>query len=415
MQRLLLIVGMYRSGSSALAHALAALGYYPGSEADLRAGDEFNEGGYWENQRIMRLNDMITAQFGLGDFACQCLPENWQDFPATPHLLQHAASQVQSLYSGREFAGWKDPRTTRLLPFWLSVLELAGFEPQFLAPIRDPVAVAQSLRRRDHIELTTGIGLWVHYNLCALHFLRSDQVRLINYEDLIRHPREALIPVLSSLGHHSDALKWSAVETALRAELSHHEAGQISGIAIAEQLLPLLRQIATNPDGPAKDVLRSRVEQLWNAWAAMISLTAQRYHPPAKLALSGSRIARATVHPCRETPIRLAAEPGPGRVFSLSLGEGPGITYLRNPRAIAKSGEPLPLEMLHGGEGQAERLSSDLWRFVVYGPGAHLLIKGPDCADEWAFEADVFAQTGRDYAHAAFKGLLDHYHCARTA
>ncbi len=109
MQRLLIIVGMYRSGSSALTQALHELGYYPGAQENLRSADEFNSAGYWENSRILRLNDMLTAQFGLGDFSCQCLPLDWESFPASDLLVDHAAALVRSLYRDQVFAGWKDP------------------------------------------------------------------------------------------------------------------------------------------------------------------------------------------------------------------------------------------------------------------------------------------------------------------
>src|SRR5580658_6649007 len=56
-QRIVVVLGMHRSGTSLLTNLLTVLGVEVGG--DLLAADGANESGYWENQRIWRTQDAL--------------------------------------------------------------------------------------------------------------------------------------------------------------------------------------------------------------------------------------------------------------------------------------------------------------------------------------------------------------------
>ena len=58
----MIVLGVHRSGTSALAGALTKLGYFPGANL-VHAVDGVNNSGFFEDQRVVDLNDQILALF----------------------------------------------------------------------------------------------------------------------------------------------------------------------------------------------------------------------------------------------------------------------------------------------------------------------------------------------------------------
>lgn len=65
-QTCILVLGMHRSGTSALTGVLGLLDVYL---ADTIKGDENNKKGYFENWKVQQLNDRIFSS----------IKSNWQD------------------------------------------------------------------------------------------------------------------------------------------------------------------------------------------------------------------------------------------------------------------------------------------------------------------------------------------------
>ena len=61
--RAVLVLGMHRSGTSALARGLQMLGVYLGN--DFLSPQPDNPTGYWEDRNIFELNERLLAVFGL--------------------------------------------------------------------------------------------------------------------------------------------------------------------------------------------------------------------------------------------------------------------------------------------------------------------------------------------------------------
>ena len=61
--RAVLVLGMHRSGTSALARGLQTLGVYLGN--DFISPKPDNPTGYWEDRNIFEINERLLAVFGL--------------------------------------------------------------------------------------------------------------------------------------------------------------------------------------------------------------------------------------------------------------------------------------------------------------------------------------------------------------
>lgn len=189
-----LVLGMHRSGTSALTGLLDRLGFYAGPEESLMGADAHNARGYWELGEVQAFNeDLLAALQGSWTDVLELDPRRLAP-PVRATFLHRARSLVNHLNS---YGPWviKDPRMCLLLPFWRELLE----RPLCVLIHRNPLAVARSLARRDGLPIHVGIALWEHYNLGALAASEGLPRALVGYRDLIDDPAAAAAGVVRTL------------------------------------------------------------------------------------------------------------------------------------------------------------------------------------------------------------------------
>src|SRR5512146_569597 len=88
----ILVLGMHRSGTSAVARVLNLCGASLGGE--LLPAKEDNERGFWENRAILALHERFLAEVGSSWHDLAPLPADWQQSRAArrfvaelPHVL----------------------------------------------------------------------------------------------------------------------------------------------------------------------------------------------------------------------------------------------------------------------------------------------------------------------------------------
>ncbi len=181
---ILLVLGMHRSGTSALTRTINLLG------ADLPQGlipasTTSNPAGHWESREVQELNDRVLHSLG----------SHWDDWRALDPQVQRSADldteRAQALDILQRDAGGsllfalKDPRICRLLPFWLTVIERFGADLSCVLAWREPAAVAASLARRNHFNTARSRLLWLQHVLEAEHASRGLRRTLVSYEELL--------------------------------------------------------------------------------------------------------------------------------------------------------------------------------------------------------------------------------------
>jgi hypothetical protein len=194
-----IIVGMHRSGTSALAGALEAMGLTVGAPEGLMKVNRENPAGYYEQQSIADFNDELLAHLG-GAWDCPpALAKGWSTSPALTPFVTRATKLVDSYETERFLL--KDPRTAVLLPLWRrAVIDRCSV----VMIVRDPIEVAWSLLLRNGLPLLTGLALWSAYYRAALAGLDGLPVHICSYENLLRTPRQTLREVAESLQEWSE-------------------------------------------------------------------------------------------------------------------------------------------------------------------------------------------------------------------
>jgi GT2 family glycosyltransferase/glycosyltransferase involved in cell wall biosynthesis len=186
----LLVLGMHRSGTSALSGVLARCGADVG--ARVTGGGTGNDTGHWEDATAVELHERLLAAFGARWDDPFPLPAGWQ---ATSDA-QRAAGDVAAYVAGNRsrHACWavKDPRLSLFAGLWREAALAAGQRVASILVLRHPLEVAGSLQARDGIGIARGLLLWYDYTLSALEHAATMPTALVSYAGLLADWRATL-------------------------------------------------------------------------------------------------------------------------------------------------------------------------------------------------------------------------------
>ena len=241
-------MGVHRSGTSALAGALSMLGFHPGSSL-LPAVQGVNNNGFFEDQRVVDLNDRILGLFDRDWRWPTPLPEQWLEHTG----LKPLKVEARKLLAEQDSHGaWllKDPRLCQLLPLWLAELQALGISPSILLTYRDVREVCQSLMARDQLRPSQAEAIWLDHLLSAERCTRSLNRALVHYDQLLSDPRQVLKTISRWLSQPSDDEQLERAAATVSKSQQHHQANQLPAptIALAAQLNEQFAQLAGQPE-----------------------------------------------------------------------------------------------------------------------------------------------------------------------
>ncbi|MGH8030425.1 MAG: hypothetical protein ACREO3_10880, partial [Arenimonas sp.] len=232
-----LVLGMHRSGTSALARVLNLLGC--ALPSDLLGANESNPEGHWESQRAIEINDTLLSALGRRWDDIRELPADWMQRPETEVARTQIRGFLDREFSGQKLWVLKDPRLCRLAPLWLEVMDEGGFEARVVVPVRHPGEVAYSLARRDGFSTGRSSLLWLQHLTEAERATRGRPRVLTNYHELMTNWRGEADRVRRELG-----ITWpargrnnGAIDEFVRPHLAHSDA-QAGDTAATRVTLP---------------------------------------------------------------------------------------------------------------------------------------------------------------------------------
>ncbi len=190
------VVGMHRSGTSAVTRVLNLLG------VPLRAREDglpHTHGERWESRSLMQFNDSLLRELGA----------RWNDIPPLDapvcgwHRLAAHGAEARLVFRSAHPTptwAWKDPRLCLLLPFWRTVLP----EPHgIVLVLRDPLEIAASIAARDGLALSASLLQWERSLGHALLGCVGAPTYVLRYPDLVDDPVAVyadLVAFLNELG-----------------------------------------------------------------------------------------------------------------------------------------------------------------------------------------------------------------------
>jgi hypothetical protein len=408
--------------------ALASLGVYAGSPEDLATGDQHNPEGYWENHKIWEQIVGALAVFDLHRDATRSLPENWRDHPQSGALIARFAAAMTSCFQGRQLWGWKDPSATLVLPIVRQVFDDLKLRPRYLLAVRHPLDVARSMNARDSvISIPSSLGIWLHYNLTALHDLPCEDTYVSFYRDLLDNPRAALTPVMSGLAlpFPSDA-QWDVLqEEAVRSDLAHSrtpiEELEFAKPRLMARTFAILREIRDDLDGYHSSAYREKIEALWHEWKTWEEV--RSFVRPASNAMTfnwrqmdGTPRGIAYLYSANFAwnPLAQSLDAPPRAYVGVNLGNMPGVMYLRHLILSTQDGRTERVQ-LHGGQtGHLSEIGGGVARAVFCGPGLHASFRMPGSPGPWQLRAEFFPDFSRSAVAEATMMLANELQRSRS-
>ncbi len=257
----ILVLGMHRSGTSAVTRVMNLLGANLASGLMPTLPDNLR--GYWESTELMGIHDELLA----------CVSSRWDDW--RPFSMAGESKACRERFQARlrdwidrEFKAStlfvvKDPRICRFVPLWLETLQSMSCAPRVVIPVRHPSEVAGSLFARDRIPHAEACLLWLRHLLDAERATREIPRAWVPYDDLLNNWPAVTKRIAQQLG-----LSWPTspeeaagkISAFLSADLRHHVASH-QDLSLRSDVVDWVRRTYAAvtrliADGPAEACLR---------------------------------------------------------------------------------------------------------------------------------------------------------------
>ncbi|MBW4710814.1 hypothetical protein KX928_23735 [Roseobacter sp. YSTF-M11] len=210
MSNILFIIGMHRSGTSALSGSTRFLGAIH-AEASHGSNDN-NIKGHFEPIEVVAANDQLLEN--VNRTWNDCRPPPVFDAPQKQGYETTFAKILDQEFGSGALVVVKDPRISLLTGLWGDGARRNGDTPRFAIALRDPAASASSIMRRDGLSAEAALAIWTRYMLEAEHNTRTETRAIIPAERFVSDPVTTLTELAEQL-----EITWPNSPQSTRAEL----------------------------------------------------------------------------------------------------------------------------------------------------------------------------------------------------
>ena len=189
MKTIFVVLGMSRTGTSAIARSLKTLGVEMGEK--FLPSNKINPKGFWEDVEIMyKVNRGVSSAIHHTYLNSATFDEN---VLKTNDVLSKFHDNAVNILNNRLQTvpnfGFKDPRTITIMPFWKSVFKTLGVDDRYIITVRNPLAAAMSNQRFIDCTLEEGLLIWVRQLFYAIEETHGKKRVLVSYESMLQNPR----------------------------------------------------------------------------------------------------------------------------------------------------------------------------------------------------------------------------------
>lgn len=197
-RRLILVLGMKRSGTSALTKGLEVMGVSLGNR--LMPPNEFNKKGYWEDWDFHELNfDMLKACTQNRARRILPLTEKETNFLLNSNYAERASQLLLEKMPQDQPLGVKVPTASLLIPFWKKICEKLNVSLSVVIALRNPVSVATSVEQSFEDLPEKSLWIWIASLLSSLTHSEGYERLLVDYDELIKNPSHQMERVSAAL------------------------------------------------------------------------------------------------------------------------------------------------------------------------------------------------------------------------
>ncbi len=253
----ILVLGMHRSGTSALARLVGYLG--AALPADAIEAHSDNARGYWESAAIVKADDQLLRVARSSWFDPRPLDLSRLEPSALRSRKDRIWEAVTAAFGDARLITIKDPRQCRFVPTIVETLAEHGVASRAVLMLRSPQAVARSIASRDGTTPAFAELLWLRHMIDAERATRGLMRAVIGFDAMIDDWREAaarLLPLTGGAMPEGDMA--AAVDAFLDPALRHHRSdgpGEQPLAAIVEAVQTGLAALIASDDADARAAL----------------------------------------------------------------------------------------------------------------------------------------------------------------
>lgn len=420
----IVILGMHRSGTSAVSEAVSRLGVYLGPEDDFYPADANNPRGFFELRILIGLNHRSLDAFQMDAGSVTPLPENWLDRPPADEVIEALDSYLRTTFFDRGRWGFKQPITCLLLPVYQEVFRRLGVEPRYILCVRNPIEVASSelnwaFGPNTRLLAPLGkraYGVWLRYTLDSLSFCPAADSVVVLYDSLFSRPGEVVdaIVALDATPDASDA-QLAEARGVFQSDLRHFDA-PLSRLdewpALLGKTYELCRSISVDREGYRRGSFVERIAELRGAFDAWVSML--RDPPPSLGILSLAwRDRDGNLHAFEKryfpTPtwqtVELGIEAPPNTVVAGSMYNQPCRIWVRRVHWRFPGGET-PAEIQTGPGTRQYEMKGMMWLDAVF-ESSQLILRTPCASGPYTLVLEFLLETGGNLSLDATTRLAD--------
>ncbi len=191
-KRIIAVIGVQRSGTSAITKGLQALKVNLGGFYGQDVVGPDNEKGYFEDLEISFLDISMLNSIGYtwDNPVLPVFDDNTKQVLSSFYPI--AANILRRRFESTNLFGFKDPLIARLLPLWNEIFKDVGAEVSYIIACRNPLSVAKSMEKRDGFDIVKGCYIWLGYITAALINSAGHNRIVVDYDELMKDPEKQL-------------------------------------------------------------------------------------------------------------------------------------------------------------------------------------------------------------------------------
>jgi hypothetical protein len=197
--RAICVLGMHRSGTSAVTRAINLLGVYLGEPEKLMPPGNDNPKGFWEHLDIVDIHERILNSLSRNYRDVWPMPDRWWTYPEIQPLQEELLIILRREFADRALWGWKDPRTCLMLPLWGEIQKELDVEISYVITVRNPLDIAISLRNRNNYTVNESLLIWQLHTLSALVGTKGSKRIIIRYDNLLENWKSCIKRIATTL------------------------------------------------------------------------------------------------------------------------------------------------------------------------------------------------------------------------
>ncbi|MEM1307020.1 MAG: hypothetical protein AAGG99_05810 [Pseudomonadota bacterium] len=197
-----IVTGMHRSGTSAVAGELAQAGLPVGD--NLIEPSKDNAKGFFEDRRIVQIADGLLHRLGSAWSDPAPLPVDYANSVPGRDAVVELSNHFSETLTGHTRYLLKDPRACRMTPVIAQALKDHGWRARYVAVVRNPAHVATSIWNRNQLPRLHALQIWTRHYIDLIERTDPRDITWVDFDAWSRAPAEESATLLRALNLVSD-------------------------------------------------------------------------------------------------------------------------------------------------------------------------------------------------------------------